>query len=245
MTGRGIAALIPALFGGLAALISFRYAYSLPLGAAAAAGVGWAVVVLCFDLSLMTAAPDRRACRPARSRSGCARSSACWRRSRSPARSSCSCSPGTSPSRWPRISRPIWPATTHGDHPGVRQADQRRPGHHHHRPGPDQPGQPGLWRPGSRRSPPPRSRPPARRRASAQFAGCGHGNRPGGAGPGLPVRLAELQNDQAALASAQAQATATKKPPVAADRSRRRQACPRPGAREARLRGSAGPIRAQ
>jgi len=59
MTGRGIAALIPALFGGLAALISFRYAYSLPLPAAAAAGAGWAVVVLCFDLSLMTAAPDR------------------------------------------------------------------------------------------------------------------------------------------------------------------------------------------
>src|SRR5690348_11028503 len=60
MTGRGIAALIPALFGGLAALISFRYAYSLPLPAAAAAGAGWAVVVLCFDLSLMTTAPDRR-----------------------------------------------------------------------------------------------------------------------------------------------------------------------------------------
>ncbi len=40
MTGRGIAALIPALFGGLAALISFRYAYSLPLLAAAAAGAG-------------------------------------------------------------------------------------------------------------------------------------------------------------------------------------------------------------
>ena len=60
MTGRGIAALIPAVFGGLAALISFRYAYSLSLWAAAAAGVGWAMVVLCFDLSLMTAAPDRQ-----------------------------------------------------------------------------------------------------------------------------------------------------------------------------------------
>jgi hypothetical protein len=59
MTGRGIAALIPAVFGGLAALISFRYAYALPLPAAVAAGAGWAVVVLCFDLSLMTAAPDR------------------------------------------------------------------------------------------------------------------------------------------------------------------------------------------
>jgi len=46
MTGRGIAVLIPAVFGGLAALISFRYAYGLPLGAAAAAGAGWAAVVL-------------------------------------------------------------------------------------------------------------------------------------------------------------------------------------------------------
>lgn len=60
MVGRGIAAVIPAVFGGLAALIAFRYAYSLPLAAAGAAGAGWAVVVLCFDLSLMTAPPDRR-----------------------------------------------------------------------------------------------------------------------------------------------------------------------------------------
>ena len=59
MTGRGVAALIPAVFGGLASIISFRYAYRLPLGAAAAVGVGWAVVVLLFDLSLMTSAPDR------------------------------------------------------------------------------------------------------------------------------------------------------------------------------------------
>ena len=59
MTGRGIAALIPAVFGGLAAVISFGYAYRLPPGAAAAAGIGWAVVVLLFDLSLMTSAPDR------------------------------------------------------------------------------------------------------------------------------------------------------------------------------------------
>ncbi len=64
MTGRGIAALIPAVFGGLAAVISFGYAYQLPPSAAAAAGVGWAVVVLLFDLSLMTSAPDRPPCRP-------------------------------------------------------------------------------------------------------------------------------------------------------------------------------------
>ena len=58
MAGRGITTLIPAVFGGLAALISFKYAYLLPLTAAAAADVGWAAVVLCFDLSLMTEAPD-------------------------------------------------------------------------------------------------------------------------------------------------------------------------------------------
>ena len=32
MTGRGIAALIPAVFGGLAAVISFRYAYAAAAG---------------------------------------------------------------------------------------------------------------------------------------------------------------------------------------------------------------------
>ena len=40
MSGRGIAVLIPAVFGGLAAVISFRSAYGLPLGAAAAAAPG-------------------------------------------------------------------------------------------------------------------------------------------------------------------------------------------------------------
>ena len=39
-TGSGIAALIPAVFGGLAALISFRYAYGLAPGATAAVGAG-------------------------------------------------------------------------------------------------------------------------------------------------------------------------------------------------------------
>jgi Domain of unknown function (DUF4407) len=58
MTGRGIAALIPAIFGGLAALILFRYAYSLSAAAAATASAGWAAIVLCFDLSLMRTAPD-------------------------------------------------------------------------------------------------------------------------------------------------------------------------------------------
>lgn len=59
MTGRGLAALIPAIFGGLAATVAFMYAYSLPVAGAAAAGCGWALLVLLFDLSLMSAAPGR------------------------------------------------------------------------------------------------------------------------------------------------------------------------------------------
>jgi hypothetical protein len=59
MTGRGFAALIPAIFGGFAAVVTFRYAYSVPPAAAAVAGVGWALLLLLFDLSLMTASPSR------------------------------------------------------------------------------------------------------------------------------------------------------------------------------------------
>jgi uncharacterized protein DUF4407 len=59
LRGRGIAALIPAIFGSLAAMIAFRFAYSLPLGPAAAVGAGWGVVVLCFDLSLMSVAAGK------------------------------------------------------------------------------------------------------------------------------------------------------------------------------------------
>ena len=40
--------------------------------------------------------------------------------------------------------------------------------------------------------------------------GAAEGNRSVRAGPGIPVRLAELRKDQAALARGQAQATATK-----------------------------------
>lgn len=60
--GRRIAVLIPAVSGGVAAVISFRYTYRLPQGPAAVAA-GWAVVVLCFDcfdLSLMIPVPDCR-----------------------------------------------------------------------------------------------------------------------------------------------------------------------------------------
>jgi Domain of unknown function (DUF4407) len=59
MTGRGFAALIPAIFGGLAATVAFEYAYSLPVAGAAVAGCAWALLVLLFDLSLMSAAPGR------------------------------------------------------------------------------------------------------------------------------------------------------------------------------------------
>lgn len=59
MTGRGIAALIPALFGGLAMIISFCFAFAVPLPGAIGVGLIWAMVVLFFDLSLMSAAPDR------------------------------------------------------------------------------------------------------------------------------------------------------------------------------------------
>ena len=109
MTGRGIAALIPALFGGLAALISFRYAYSLPLLAAAAAGAGWAVVVLCFDLSLMTAAPDRRRISRAVTFGSRAIVSVLAAFTFASAIVMFMFAKDISTFRWPRTSRPIWP----------------------------------------------------------------------------------------------------------------------------------------
>ncbi len=59
MSGRGIAAVIPALSAFLAGTVAFRYAYMLPLLAAGAAGLALGVVVLLFDMSLMSAAPGR------------------------------------------------------------------------------------------------------------------------------------------------------------------------------------------
>ncbi len=59
MTGRGIAALIPAVFGSLAMTASASYAFSLQPAPAALVGVAWGSIVVAFDLSLMTAAPDR------------------------------------------------------------------------------------------------------------------------------------------------------------------------------------------
>lgn len=60
ITGRGIAALIPARFGGLAPVVSFRHAYRLPPAEAAAVRARSTVVVLSFDLSLITFAAGRR-----------------------------------------------------------------------------------------------------------------------------------------------------------------------------------------
>ena len=50
MTGRGFAALIPAIFGGLAATVAFEYADSLPVAARpprAAAGPCWCCCSIC------------------------------------------------------------------------------------------------------------------------------------------------------------------------------------------------------
>lgn len=59
MAGRGIAALIPALFGSLAATVACAYAYAVPVWFAAPAGLAWGLVVLLFDLALMSASPGR------------------------------------------------------------------------------------------------------------------------------------------------------------------------------------------
>jgi hypothetical protein len=59
MTGRGIAALIPAVSGAVAGCVTLRDAYRLPLAAGVAVGVAWGLVLLFFDLSLMSAAADR------------------------------------------------------------------------------------------------------------------------------------------------------------------------------------------
>lgn len=60
MIGRGIAAIIPALFGAVAVIIAFGYAFSVPLPVAAVAGLVWGAIILCFDVSLMSASPDRK-----------------------------------------------------------------------------------------------------------------------------------------------------------------------------------------
>lgn len=60
LAGRGIAAIIPALFGAAAVCIAFRYAFDLSLAGAALAGLIWGGIVLCFDLSLMTHGSDGR-----------------------------------------------------------------------------------------------------------------------------------------------------------------------------------------
>jgi len=59
MSARGLAAMIPAIFACFAATVAFRYAYLLPLAAAASIGVGWGLIILMFDVALMSAAPGR------------------------------------------------------------------------------------------------------------------------------------------------------------------------------------------
>ena len=61
MAGRGIAALIPAVFGAMAAIVMLRDAYEIPVAAAVPFGCGWGTIVLFFDQSLMSAAPSRSA----------------------------------------------------------------------------------------------------------------------------------------------------------------------------------------
>jgi len=60
LVGRGIAAIIPAVFGAAAVCIAFKYAFALSLPGAAVAGLVWGGIVLCFDLSLMTQGSDGR-----------------------------------------------------------------------------------------------------------------------------------------------------------------------------------------
>ena len=54
-TARGIATIIPALFGSLAMTVALEYGQQLKLAPAAAGGAAWGLVVLFFDLSIMNA----------------------------------------------------------------------------------------------------------------------------------------------------------------------------------------------
>ena len=209
MTGRGIAALIPAVFGGLAALISFRYAYSLPLGAAAAAGAGWAVVVLCFDLSLMAAAPDRR--RLSRLVTFGSRalvsvlaaftfaSAIVMFMFASDIAVQVAKDQQTDLARY--NSTAIVPAYTAKikAYENTITADQGKI---------DQANQTVAYQ--QQKVANAMLQVTCEAQGVSQFAACGHGTGLVGQGSVYAVRLAELRNDQAALASAQAQATATR-----------------------------------
>ena len=209
MTGRGIAALIPAVFGGLAALISFRYAYGLPLGAAAAAGAGWAAVVLCFDLSLMTSAPDRRPV---------ARAVTFGLRAVVSVLAAFTFASAIVMFMFARdigvqvakdqqtdlarynstVILPAYAATIKADQNTIttdqgetNQAEQAV----------------AYWQ---QQAADTELQLTCEAQGVSQFADCGQGTGLTGQGPVYQVRLAELRNDQAALARAQAQATATK-----------------------------------
>jgi hypothetical protein len=209
MPGRGIAALIPAVFGGLAAIIACKYAYSLPLAAAAAAGAGWAAVVLCFDVSLMRAAPDRRSL----SRlvtiglrvivsvlAAFIFSSAIvmFMFSRGVA-SQVATDQQTGLARYnSTVIVPAYAAkitadqdTITADQGKITQADQAV----------------ASWQQQVANA---ALQATCEKQGVSQFAGCGAGTGLAGQGPVYAVRVAELGNDQAALARAQAQAAATR-----------------------------------
>jgi hypothetical protein len=209
MTGRGIAVLIPAVFGGLAALISFRYAYGLPLGAAAAAGAGWAAVVLCFDLSLMTSAPDRRPVARAVTFGLRAVVSvlAAFTFASAIVMFMFARDIGVQVARDQQadlarynstVILPAYAATIKADQNTIttnqgetNQAEQAVASRQQQAAGAE-------------------LQLTCEAQGVSQFAGCGQGTGLTGQGPVYQVRLAELRKDQAALARAQAQATATK-----------------------------------
>ena len=68
----------------------------------------------------------------------------------------------------------------------------------------------GLWPPGGSKVASATLQATCEAHGVSQLAGCGQGTGLAGQGPVYAVRLAELHNDQAALAGAQAQATATR-----------------------------------
>jgi hypothetical protein len=209
MTGRGIAALIPAVFGGMAAIISFRYAYRLPLGTAAAVGVGWAVVVLLFDLSLMKSAPDRHTA--ARAVTFASRAVVSVLAAFTFASAivmfmfardisvQVAVNQQTDLARYnSTVIVPAYAATLEGDRHTIAtdQGEISLAGQ-----------AVAYWQQQVTSA---KFQVTCEAQGVSQFAGCGHGSGLTGEGPVYQVRLAALREDQAALTRAQAQVTATK-----------------------------------
>ena len=244
MTGRGIAALIPAVFGGLAALISFRYAYRLPLGAAAAVGAGWAVVVLCFDLSLMTSAPDRRPVARAVTFGSRAVVSVLAAFTFASAivmfmfardiGVQVAMDQQTDLARYnSTVIVPAYAATIEADQNiittdqgEINQADQAV----------------AYWQQQVANA---EFQVTCEAQGVSQFAGCGQGTGLTGQGPVYQVRLADLRKDQAALDPRPGSGHGHQGPPVTADRVRADGPVPGGTAGASRLRGGEGPVPAR